>query len=305
VSSPALEHALFVYGGDEELAARIGPFLREGLEEGSEAIMVVDARKGELLRDALDSAAARVEFIDCAEHYTRPEAALAGYDATLRRLVRDGASSVRVFAEFPALDSEAEYDRWIAYEAIVNRAFAHHPAWITCGYDTRVVPEAVVEHAGCTHPRLLAEGLLDSPSYLPPSEVVSALTPEPAPPLAGLEPLDFDGDVRALRRRLAARMARADVTRPDVEAMLQAAGEVLANAQSHGGGIRELRVGEYDERFVLEISDGGPGLDDPAIGYLPPTVAGVDGAGMWVARQLTRRLELVPCADGLTVRLWI
>lgn len=305
MSSLALQHTLFVYGGDEELAARIGPFLQEGLEEGSEAIIVVDARKGGLLRDALDSAGARVQFIDCAGHYTRPEAALAGYDATLRRLVRDGASSVRVFAEFPALDSEGEYERWIAYEAIVNRAFAHHPAWITCGYDTRVVPAAVVEHAGCAHPRLLTDGLLENPSYLPPSEVVSALTPDPAPPLAGLEALDFDGDLRALRRGIAERMARAELAPPDVEAMLQAAGEVLANAERHGGGIRELRAGECDGRFVLEISDAGPGLDDPVVGYLPPAVAGVAGAGMWVARQLTHRLELLARADGLTVRLWI
>ena len=29
------------------------------------------------------------------------------------------------------------------------------------------------------------------------------------------------------------------------------------------------------------------------------------GTGLWTARQVTSRLELIPRADGLTVRLWV
>jgi hypothetical protein len=29
-----------------------------------------------------------------------------------------------------------------------------------------------------------------------------------------------------------------------------------------------------------------------------------DGAGVWVARQLTHRLDFLPSPEGLTVRLW-
>jgi anti-sigma regulatory factor (Ser/Thr protein kinase) len=299
-----MEHDLFVYGEDDELAGTIGPLLRRGVEEGSATIVVVDARKRELLRDVLGADGARVRYIDCDAHYTRPEAALADYDATLRRLTREGVASVSLFAELPRLQSSTEYERWIAYEAIVNRALAHHPVAITCGYDTRVAPAAVVEEMRRTHPRVLADSLEDSPGYAEPVEVVRALTPAPRP-VAELEPLSLEGDAFALRRRLRARMEQAGVPRADVEDMLLAADEVLANAESHAGGATRLRAGLLDGRFVLEISDRGPGFDDPLAGYLPPTPARVDGVGLWVARQVTRGLDVVPGPDGLTVRLWI
>jgi anti-sigma regulatory factor (Ser/Thr protein kinase) len=64
-----------------------------------------------------------------------------------------------------------------------------------------------------------------------------------------------------------------------------------------------VRLGQADGRFVCEIADHGPGLDDPLAGYLPPRPG--RGAGLWVARQLTRRLEMLSSERGLTTRLWI
>jgi anti-sigma regulatory factor (Ser/Thr protein kinase) len=299
-----MEHALFVYGDDHELAGRAGRFLAEGFEEGSATIMVVDARKHELLRDALGADGDRVQFIGCEAHYTRPEAAIADYDTTLRQRVRDGAARVRLFAELPPFEDTHEYDRWTAYEAIVNRAFAHHPVSIVCGYDTRVVPEAVVEEMLRTHPRLLAETLTDSPRYQDPALLARAIAPAPAP-VAGLAPIELDGEASNVRRRLRALMTSASVSPADADAMLLAVDEALANAERHGGGVRELRAGRVDARFVCEVCDRGPGFDDALAGYLPPTAVSEDGVGLWVARQVTRRLELESTGDGLTVRLWV
>jgi hypothetical protein len=53
-----------------------------------------------------------------------------------------------------------------------------------------------------------------------------------------------------------------------------------------------------------EISDHGPGLDDPLAGYLPPHPGHARGAGLWVARQMTRRLAMTSSSRGLTTRLW-
>jgi anti-sigma regulatory factor (Ser/Thr protein kinase) len=298
-----MEHDLFVYREDHELGGRIGAFLQEGIEEGSKTIMVVDDRKAELLRDMLGPEAAQVQLIDCAAHYARPEAALADYDSTLRHLVRDGVKSVRLFGELPRCETQADYDRWISYEAILNRAMAHHPVWIMCGYDDRVVPASVVERMRCTHSRVLTETLNDSPGYLEPAGIVDALTPDPRP-VGQLEQLTLEGGGAALRRQLRGRMSAAGVSDADCGEMLVAADEVLVNAERHGGGTRQVRSGTVDGQFVLEISDRGAGFDDALAGYLPP-VAGKQGAGLWVARQLTRRLELLRSADGLTVRLWI
>jgi anti-sigma regulatory factor (Ser/Thr protein kinase) len=299
-----MEHALFVYGHDRELAGRIGRYLQDGLDEGSATILVVDARKRELLREVLGADGARVRFIDCEAHYTRPEAAIADYDATLRQLARDGTTHVRLFGELPLWEDPDEYDRWTAYEAILNRAFVHHPVSIVCGYDKRVVPDAVVEDMLRTHPCLLAETLTASPGYQDPAAVVRSLAPAPLP-VAGLAPIELDGGAAVVRRRLRALMSRASVPATDADAMLVAVDEMLANAERHGGGVRELRGGRVDGRFVCEISDRGPGVDDPLAGYLPPTADSEDGAGLWVARQLTRRLELERAGDGLAVRLWV
>ena len=80
---------------------------------------------------------------------------------------------------------------------------------------------------------------------------------------------------------------------------------MLANAQRHGGETLSVRVGRVGDRFVCEVSDDGPGIDDPLAGFLPPRPGHADGAGLWVARQLTRQLEVVPSSHGASVRLWV
>ena len=111
---------------------------------------------------------------------------------------------------------------------------------------------------------------------------------------------------RRFREDLPGAMAGAQVTGDRAERMLIAAGEVLANAQRHGGGLCfPIRVGELDDRFVCELADQSGGIDDPLVGYIPPRPSGGSGAGLWVARQLTWRFELVPSAEGVAVRLWV
>jgi hypothetical protein len=72
-----------------------------------------------------------------------------------------------------------------------------------------------------------------------------------------------------------------------------------------GNGASGRRVGRVDGRFVCEVSDHGAGVHDPLTGYLPPRRGHTDGAGVWVARQLTARLEFVSTADGFATRLWV
>jgi hypothetical protein len=42
----------------------------------------------------------------------------------------------------------------------------------------------------------------------------------------------------------------------------------------------------------------GPESTIPLAGFLPPRPGHAKGAGLWVARQLTRQLELVPSPQG-------
>ena len=59
-----------------------------------------------------------------------------------------------------------------------------------------------------------------------------------------------------------------------------------------------------DGRFVCEITDAGPGFEDPFAGHLPPRPGQRLGKGQWIARQLASRVELFCRDEGFTARLW-
>src|ERR1700740_644632 len=111
--------------------------------------------KRRLLAGAVGADGAMISYIDRDAFYTRPEEVLARYDLKLRQLVRDGATQVRAFAELPRCQTENECNAWIMYEAIVNRALAHHPFWVTCGYDRREMPESLLKAGLETHPGVI------------------------------------------------------------------------------------------------------------------------------------------------------
>ena len=299
-----MRHSLLVYDDDKRLVEKSAPYLCSGLADGERAVVVLERRKWERLAGALGSDADNALYIERDAFYTRPEAALAGYDGTLRRFVRDGASAIRVFGELPRCETDAEWNLWLTYEAILNRAFEHHPVWVMCGYDTREVPGPLLDGAFETHPEMLTERWGRSSHYHEPEDVVRSRTPTPAP-LAGLHALPLDGGPRGFREALGAELEAAAVSELEAGNMLVAADEVLANAQRHGGETLSVHVGRAGDRFVCEVSDDGPGIDDPLAGFLPPRPGHAAGAGLWVARQLTRQLELVPSPQGATVRLWV
>jgi anti-sigma regulatory factor (Ser/Thr protein kinase) len=196
-------------------------------------------------------------------------------------------------------------DAFAAYEAVLTRAFERHPVEIICGYDTREQSPEMLEWARRTHPDLFSpDGLSPNPAFRDASENLRELTPEPRP-VPDLPTVPLDGDTKTFRTTLRALMDGAGIPPNDATGMLLAAAEVLDNARRYGGGAPRARAGAVGSEFVVEISDSGPGLDDPGAGYLPPRPDGTIGTGLWLARQFTERLDLVSSPDGLTVRLWV
>jgi anti-sigma regulatory factor (Ser/Thr protein kinase) len=304
MSIPKLRHNAFVYDSDDDFVGRMATFLAEGLHEGESAVAVTTRSNRALLRDALGTTSERVTFIDRDAWYVRPATTIAAYHTTLSDLERRGAASIRVVAELQFGPTPVEWNEWMTYEAISNRALAEHPAWIVCPYDARVLPEQVIEGAWRTHPEVIADARPTTPPFDEPEDVVRDLAREHEP-LAKLRPLASGDDPVVFRERLAAEMASAKIPRTKALDMLVAATGVITNAFQHGGGLRMLRAGLIEGRFVCEITDRGPGLDDPMAGFLPPNPKLGRGTGLWTARQLTSRLELIPSVDGLTVRLWL
>jgi anti-sigma regulatory factor (Ser/Thr protein kinase) len=301
--SEGFVHQALVYDSDEQLVERVAPYLREGLAEGP-TIAVLTRGHWSLLREELGSDADAVTFTDCDDFYVRPVDAVASYDATMADLLASGATSVRVAGEIPLQPTRGQWSEWISYEAIFNRALADRPAHVLCVYDSQNAPDHVIDAVWQTHPHVEANASASHPEYHDPRDVVAAHAAEPtsAPDLRTLEPTD---DPLEFRELLAAELTAARAPRARVMDMLVAANEVFENARHHGGGVSRARAGLADGWFVCEIEDRGPGLDDPLAGYLPPRPGHGRGAGLWIARRLVRRLELLTNAPGLTVRLWL
>jgi anti-sigma regulatory factor (Ser/Thr protein kinase) len=290
-----------VYASDAEYVTRSAAFLHDGLDAG-EAAIVANTRDGlAMMRDALGSDADRVAFVDVSATYTRPARAVATYHATLTEALRR-APAVRAVADLQFGPAPGEWQEWAAYEAITNLAYAHLPAWVVCTYDANALPDPVLEAAGRTHSEMLGEDWQLSETFEDPTELVRKLTrqPEPLPQLRSFTPA---GDLEAFRERLARELTTEHVPAARALDMLVVATEIAANAQRYGGGIEEVRVGTADARFVCEIVDRGSGFDDPVAGYRVPR-EGI-GSGLWIARQLTWKVEAFHAPQGFTVRIWL
>jgi anti-sigma regulatory factor (Ser/Thr protein kinase) len=299
-SEAALRHHAFVYESDEEYVAGTAAFLKEGLGAG-EAAIVANTRDGlAMMRDALGADADRVAFVDVSAAYTRPAHTVASYYGTFLEQLQ-GAPSVRAVATGQFGATPAEWQEWMAYEAITNLAYSHLPVWVVCAYDANRLPDPVVELAWRTHPEVLSDGWKGNDQFEDPRALVRKLTPEPEP-LAGLSWFSAQ-DVEGFREQLARELVAEEVPEARALDMLLAGTEVAANAVSHGGGIKEVRVGRAEGRFVCEVIDRGVGFDDPMAGYLAPRDG--SGTGLWVARQLAWKLESFHSPKGFTVRIWL
>jgi hypothetical protein len=302
--STAAAHSLFPYDDEGKFVERIAAFLGRGAELGDASLAVVDRAKWDMLCEGLGDGAPHVAYTNRDEAYTRPEETLATYDALLRRTVDEGAPAVRLYGELPRCETPEQRDTWIRYEALLNPVFAQCPVTIVCGYDLREHPEDVVAGAWHTHPTVLADTAADNPRYEDPAQIVAATTVAPEP-LPDLRDVFLDDDRAAFADRLRGELSAARGNGGAADALLRAAMEVFANAQTHGHGARAQRLGRVGERVVWELSDNGPGCDDPLAGYLPPENDGAHGSGLWKARQLTHRLEMFRSPRGFTTRLWV
>jgi serine/threonine-protein kinase RsbW len=79
--------------------------------------------------------------------------------------------------------------------------------------------------------------------------------------------------------------------------------EVAMNALTHGQGRGAVRVWADDDELVCEVEDNGAGIWDLLAGTLPPAPHQDRGRGLWIARQLSDRLDIETTLHGALVRL--
>jgi anti-sigma regulatory factor (Ser/Thr protein kinase) len=298
----ALRHNALVYESTDEYVSLAVPFLRAGIEAGEGAIVAHSKPGLATMREALGPEAAHVTFVDVSGAYTRPAQTLAAYHEVYVEELRK-TPTLRAVADVQFGPDPREWDLWTGYEAVFNRSFGHLPAWVLCSYDANGTPDPIIEGVWQTHPEVVSgDTWTSSDRYENPDDLLHRVTPAPEP-LTGLRPIVFGRGAEELREQLARELTGDKMNEAQTLDLLLAATEIAKNAMQHGGGIHEVRVGHARGRFVCEIVDRGEGFDDPAAGYLAPR-EGI-GAGLWVARQLTWRIEFFRSPAGFTTRIWV
>jgi anti-sigma regulatory factor (Ser/Thr protein kinase) len=298
-------HEAGFYRSDAEFLALIVPFVTDGLAAGEPVVIGYDARKCDLLREALQRPDA-IDFIVDGSLYASPARAIEAYRRQFERHLAAGAEQVRIAGDVPHEGNGGRFDGWDRYESAVNSVWQDYPVWSRCLYDATTVSDDVRDVVERTHRRLVSPdgGAAASPRYQAVTEFESL--PPTADPLEATAPLLRLADVslKQTRRRVAAVLhGRVDAaTRDD---LLFALSEAVVNAELYGRPPTTVKVWATADRVVVHVQDTGPGPADPLTGLVPAldSASGV-GLGLWLSHQLPHAdIALATTDDGFTVRL--
>jgi anti-sigma regulatory factor (Ser/Thr protein kinase) len=291
-------HDALIYDSDESYLAALVPLIRTALDAGDAVLAVVPGHNRRLLQRALGDAVADVQFIDAETWYRHPVATLAAYDAVLRGFSADMGTFVIGEVQFG--DSETEWTSWTRYEAAVNRVLCEFDARVVCPYDDRTLPPAVVENARRTHPHLLSASESGQSELFVDVETIFALLPPVVTVPDSFPAVDLvvDGDLGSARRAFAAVAVASGLDDDRVDELTLAVNEVLTNSFLHGGGTARLRAWSSGDELTCVVDDEGTGIDDVLLGYAAPPPASTGGYGVWLARRLFDRSELLRSSSG-------
>jgi anti-sigma regulatory factor (Ser/Thr protein kinase) len=299
-------HEAMPYAGDHEFLTGAVRFLREGLDRGEPAMVVVSARKIRLLRDALGAEAERVRFADIARIGANPARIIPAWTRFLRESGGDGRA-VRGIGE-PVHDerSEAELVECHRHESLLNLAFAHATDFrLLCPYDVGALDPSVVARARCTHPLVCDAGgrVRRSTAF---HGLAAAAEPCRAPlsqPPAEAQTIPvMPAGLVAMRALVARRAERAGLSPRRREDLVLAVNELATNSIRHGGGAGTLTIWETTAALVCETTDAGR-IVDPLAGRLLPEPGQTGRYGLWLVNQLCDLVEQRTLPAGNLVRV--
>ncbi|GIJ73386.1 sensor histidine kinase [Virgisporangium ochraceum] len=298
-------HESVCYASDEDLLAVAVPFLAGGSEAGEPTVVSMGGRNADLIRSALP-AGAEVTFLSGDSLYARPAAAIRSYRNLLAGYVADGATQIRIIGELSPEMFGATWDSWARYESAINHAYDEFPLWSMCAYDTRTTPEPVLADVLRTHPRTaMPDGRhVPNATYVDPVTYLSDQRRPVPDPLEHGEPLVDLADPTASRARQAVRDGhRGVLPDQDLEDLVLAVSEAVANAHRHGRAPRRMRLWTGTDRMVVSVTDAGAGPKDPFAGLLPAGDGTDGGLGLWIIHQMCSHVTMDRRADGFTIRL--
>jgi anti-sigma regulatory factor (Ser/Thr protein kinase) len=292
------EHTALIIDSDDELLTALPPELRRSTGRYDETLLVVGKDTRTVLAEHLGDIDGAPSWGDPSAFYQRLGFA---YEGFRRYLAQEHAAGrrVQVVAEpdlAGGVDAAMHTDRaaaYLAYEAVCNETYAPYDGAVTCIWDQRHHPAAVLDGVRATHPYLLTPaGRVPSPSYLGTGRYLTERQGQPLPPV----PADTDhdmalvevGDLSRLRSVLHPWAGEHQFAGEPADDIVMAAVEVAANGLRHGAAPVRVRAWHRHDTLIVQCDDSAGRPIPAAAGYRHPRLAGTapGGRGLWLARQL-------------------
>jgi anti-sigma regulatory factor (Ser/Thr protein kinase) len=298
-------HEALLYAGDEGFVAGNLCFIRAALEAEEPILVMVGARKIDLLREALDGDGDAVQFADMGQVGSNPARIIPAWSEFAGENAAPGRSLWGIGEPIWAGRSPAELVECQRHESLLNLAFADAPAFrLLCPYDVDALEPDVIEEAHCSHPVIVEDtGQRTSTSYRG-IELSAAPfdAPLPDPPRTPDE-TEFDAGTLDRMRRFVTRLAtKAGLTEARMHDLVLAVNEVATNSVRHAGGYGTVRFWENGKSVLCEVRDGGS-FDIPLAGRQRPGDTQVGGHGLWLVNHLCDLAQIRSVPSGTIVRL--
>ena len=297
-------HQAVFYAGERDYVGQLAPFVREGVEAGEPVLVAVPGSHGDLLRDALGSAARRVVFADMAELGANPARIIPAWADFVERSGGGSRPARGIGEPVWAGRTAFELDECHLHERLINVAFAQVSGFrLLCPYDTERLAAGVVAEARRSHPSVFEPaGSRPSPGYV--GDAGAAELPAsvlPAPPGSAAE-LEFAADalvdVRAMAREVALAAGLHADAATDVALLVN---ELATNSVRHGGGRGLARAWQDAGTVVVEVRDRGR-IQDPLVGRRRPGADPATPRGLWLVHQLADLVQVRTSDEGTVVR---
>ena len=160
-------HEVAFYEDDDSYLAAAIPFLRAGIEADEATMVALGPAKTALVQGALGDEAEAIRFENIEQLGRNPARLVPAWREYADE--QPAETAVRGLGEpvWPGRDA-AEIDECHRHEALLNHALEPGlPISLLCPYDSRALPDEVLQEALCTHPHVAGRGgdVLPSPSW--------------------------------------------------------------------------------------------------------------------------------------------
>jgi len=304
LSSATFHHEAVFYEGDDQFVDRSLEFVHGGLARSEPVLVMVGARKLELLRAALASRAADVHLVDMEMVGRNPARIIPAWSRFVAENAGTAGGMRGIGQPIWAERTASELSECQLHESLINLAFAATDDFrLICPYDTAALPDDVIAEARRSHPVVSYDGTEEvSHDYCGIDKVAAGFaTPLAEPPVEAEELRVTLPTLRAARRLVWRRAEEAGLGDRSEDFML-AVNEVLSNSLQHAGEGGTLRLWPDADGLVCEVRDRGH-ISQPLIGREEPGRGQIGGHGMWLVNLVCDLVQVRSSEEGSTIRM--